>query len=128
MTIIDGPFTSLVGMGKENLFLLSHIHDSVLKSTVTDDGMPPDWGEIQSNSHNMLLSASKYIPALKNAEVVESRYATRAVNAYARDFDARPTVIRNHGFGCWSVMGGKIITCVSNAREIATTIKKAYKV
>lgn len=124
VTIIDGPFTSLVGMGYDNLFLLSHIHDSVLKSEVTADGMPPDWGDIQSNSHNMLLSASKYIPVLKDAEIVESRYATRAVNAYARDFDARPSVIRNHGFGCWSVMGGKIVTCVSNAREIAAGIEK----
>jgi len=128
VTIIDGPFTSIVGMGHDNLFLVSHIHDSVLKSQVTEDGMPPDWGEIQSNSHNMLLSASKYIPVLKQAEIVESRYATRAVNAFARDFDARPTVIRNHGFGCWSVMGGKIITCVSNAREIATTIEKSLRV
>ncbi|MFK8049371.1 MAG: FAD-dependent oxidoreductase [Halioglobus sp.] len=126
VTIIDGPFTSLVGMGYDNLFLLSHIHDSVLRSEVTADGMPPDWGHIQSNRHNMLLSASKYIPVLKEAEVVESRYATRAVNAYARDFDARPSVIRNHGFDCWSVMGGKIVTCVSNAREIATMIEKSH--
>mgnify|MGYP003673999690 CR=1 FL=1 len=125
VTIIDGPFTSIVGMGHDNLFLVSHIHDSVLKSQVTSDGMPPDWGDVQSNRHNMLLSASKYIPVLKQAEVVESRYATRAVNAFAKDFDARPSVIRNHGFDCWSVMGGKIITCVTNAREIARAIEKS---
>lgn len=127
VTIIDGPFTSIVGMGSDNLFLLSHIHDSVLKSEVTENGMPPDWGDIQSNSHNMLLSASKYIPVLKEAEIVESRFATRAVNAYAKDFDARPSVIYDHGFGCWSVIGGKIVTCVSNAREIATAIEKAHQ-
>jgi predicted dehydrogenase len=126
ITIIDGPFTSLVGMGYDNLFLLSHIHDSVSKSVITPDGMPPDWGVIESNSHNMIASASKYIPVLKDAEIVESRYATRAVNAYTKDFDARPTVIRQHGFGCWSVMGGKIITCVSNAREIAAAIARAH--
>lgn len=124
VTIIDGPFTSLVGMGYDNLFMLSHIQDSVLKSDIPADGMPPDWGAIQSNRHNMLLSASKYMPILKQAEIVESRFATRVVNAYAHDFDARPSVITNHGFGCWSVMGGKIITCVTNAREIAGYIKK----
>lgn len=123
VTILDGPFTSLVGMGEDNLFMLSHIHASVLKSDIPDDGMPPDWGEFTSNRHNMLLQASRYLPILKQAEVVESRYATRAVNAFARDFDARPTVIRDHGFGCWSILGGKIITCVSNAREIATVIR-----
>jgi hypothetical protein len=69
------------------------------------------------------LQSSRYMPILKDAEVVESRFATRAVNAFARDFDARPTVIRGHGFGCWSILGGKIITCVSNAREIAGVIR-----
>lgn len=125
VTILDGPFTSLVGTGKDNLFLLSHIHDSVLRSDITEDGLPPRWGDSQSNRDNMLRSASRYLPVLEAAEVVESRYATRAVNAFARDFDARPTVVRNHGFGSWSVLGGKIITCVTNAREIATAIAKA---
>lgn len=123
VTILDGPFTSLVGMGGDNLFMLSHVHASVLKSDVPDDGMPPDWGEFTSNRRNMLLQSSRYLPILKQAEVIESRYATRAVSAFAEDFDARPTVIRDHGFGCWSILGGKIITCVSNAREIASVIK-----
>jgi predicted dehydrogenase len=126
ITIIDGPFTSLVSLGHDNLFLLSHIHDSVLKSDVTADGLPPDWGHVDSNRDNMIASALRYMPILEQAEVVESRFATRAVNAYARDFDARPTVIRDHGFGCWSVLGGKIITSVSNAREIAQSIRAAH--
>jgi hypothetical protein len=125
VTILDGPFTSLVGTGKDNLFLLSHIHDSVLKSDVPTNGLPPQWVDVQSNRENMLQSAARYIPILASATVVESRYATRAVNAFARDFDARPTVIRNHGFGSWSVLGGKIITCVTNAREIAAAIEQA---
>ncbi|MEZ5977456.1 MAG: FAD-dependent oxidoreductase [Planctomycetota bacterium] len=122
VTIIDGPFTSLVGMGSDDLFMLSHIHDSVLRSVITEDGLPPNWGEIRSNRENMLRHSRRYLPVLDRAEVVESRYATRAVNAYARDFDARPTVVRSHGFGIWSVLGGKILTCVSNAREIANEI------
>ena len=85
--------------------------------------MPPDWGKIESNRENMLNSSRRYMPILEKAEVVESRYATRAVNAFARDFDARPTVVRDHGFGCWSVLGGKILTCLSNAREIADSIR-----
>jgi hypothetical protein len=101
---------------------LSHIHQSVLKSSVSDDGLPPDWGEIQSNRRNMLRHSSRYLPVLANAEVLESRFATRAVGAYAKDFDARPTVVSDHGFGCWSVLGGKIITCVTNALEIRREI------
>lgn len=122
ITIIDGPFTSLVGTGREGEFLLSHIHHSVSRSVIPADGMPPDWGAPPTNRATMLRHSSRYLPILGKATDVESRWATRAVNAYARDFDARPTVITNHGFGCWSVLGGKIITCVSNAREIAQEI------
>lgn len=127
ITIIDGPFTSLMGMGEKHRFLLSHIKQSVLKSVITEDGLPPDWGVYQSNAENMVRDASRYIPALKKSTIIRSVYATRAVNAFSRDFDARPTVIRSHGFGCWSVLGGKIITCVSNAREIAQQIQEGER-
>ena len=123
VTIIDGPFTSLVGTGNEGEFLLSHIHNSVSRSVIPDDGMPPQWGEFPSNRATMLRHSARYLPILSQATDVGSRWATRAVNAYARDFDARPTVITSHGFGCWSVLGGKIITCVTNAREIAREIR-----
>lgn len=123
VTIMDGPFTSLVGMGIDNLFMLSHIEQSVLKSVITEDGMPPKWGPIRSNRENMLRHSRRYLPILEQATVVESRYATRAVNAFAKDFDARPTVVTNHGFGCWSILGGKILTCVMNSREIAGEIR-----
>ncbi len=123
VTILDGPFTSLLGMGMDNLFMLSRIDDSVLRSVITEDGLPPRWGPVQSNRENMLRHSRRYLPILDQAEVVESRYATRAVNAYAKDFDARPTIVTNHGFGCWSILGGKIITCVTNSREIASEIR-----
>jgi len=122
VTILDGPFTSLVGTGPDGRFLLSHIHDSVSRSVIPADGAPPNWGDLPTNRANMLRHSARYLPILEQATDVESRWATRAVNAFARDFDARPTVITDHGFGCWSVLGGKIITCVTNAREIAREI------
>ena len=70
----------------------------------------------------MLRHAAEYLPVLEHASDVESRWVTKALGAYARDFDSRPTVVTDHGFGCWSVLGGKIITCVSNAREIVRLI------
>ncbi|MCP9820990.1 FAD-dependent oxidoreductase [Synechococcus sp. Cruz-9H2] len=122
VTVMDGPFTSLTGTGRDGEFLLSHIHDSVSRSVIPDDGMPPTWTGITSNRDNMLRHSSHYFPVLDAVTEVRSIWMTRAVNAYARDFDARPTVISDHGFGCWSVLGGKVVTAVSNAREIASTI------
>lgn len=123
VTVMDGPFTSLTGTGREGEFFLSHIHDSVSRSVIPDDGMPPTWSGVTSNRENMLRHSSRYLPLLAEASQVRSMWMTRAVNAYARDFDARPTVITDHGFGCWSVLGGKVITSVANAREILEAIR-----
>jgi glycine/D-amino acid oxidase-like deaminating enzyme len=122
VTIMDGPFTSLTGMGRDGLFFLSHIHDSVSRSVIPDEGMPPAWSPAVSNRANMLRHAARYLPVLSEASDLRSWWMTRAVNAFARDFDARPTVITDHGFGCWSLLGGKIVTSVANAREIARAI------
>jgi glycine/D-amino acid oxidase-like deaminating enzyme len=121
VTVLDGPFTSLVGTGRPREFLLSHIHESVLATVVTPDGLPPVW-KPRSNRQNLMRHCSRYLPVILDARIVESRFATRAVRAFSEDYDGRPTVITDHGFGCWSVLGGKIVTCVSNARTIAAQI------
>jgi predicted dehydrogenase len=123
VSIMDGPFTSLVGMGTDGLFMLSQPLNGGFRAVVTDDGLPPAPRSMRSNRDNMLASAARYLPILKQAEVVESRFTLRAVPALTKDFDARPTVVTDHGFGCWSVLGGKILTCVNNAREIADAIR-----
>ena len=122
ITVLDGPFTTLVGTGPGNRFLLAHIHASVARSVIPDDGLPPVWPAVPSNRINILRHSARYLPILAEATDVESVWVTRAVEAFARDFDARPTVVTAHGFGCWSVLGGKIVTCVVNAREIAAAI------
>ena len=122
VTILDGPFTSLIRIGPGKRFLLSHIDDTVSQSVIAEDGLLPEWQPRCSNRDNMLRHAAEYLPVLEHASDVESRWVTKALGAYARDFDSRPTVVTDHGFGCWSVLGGKIITCVSNAREIVRLI------
>lgn len=122
MTILDAPFTSLTTMGSDQRFMLSHIHQSILASEVTPDGLPPRWKGWTSNRDNLLRHGLRYLPLLRNARHVESRVGVRTVEANSEDFDGRPTVVTSHGFGCWSVLGGKIVTAVSNARELAAQI------
>ena len=122
VTILDGPFTSLVGMGATGRFTLSHIQHSVLASATPQDGLPVVWTDIASNRENLLNAASRYLPILKRARLVASRYGTRVVHALPEDIDGRPTVVTDHGFGCWSILGGKINTSVTNARQIADQI------
>ncbi len=122
MTVLDAPFTSLTSLGSGDLFILSHIHESVLARRITGDGLPPHWGNYQSNHVNLLRHGLRYMPVLKRAQYVESRIGVKVLEANSEDFDGRPTVVTAHGFGCWSVLGGKIVTAVSNARELAGTI------
>ncbi len=125
MTIIDGPFTSLTHTGQGNRFMLSHIHQSILATQVTADGRPPRWSSPRSNFDGLLAHGRRYLPILDRARFVESRIGVRTVDAFSEDFDGRPTVVTAHGFGCWSVLGGKIITAVTNAREIVGAVAAA---
>lgn len=124
MTVLDAPFTSLTSLGHGDLFMLSHINHSVLASQAPADGLPPAWKDTPLNHENLLRHGLRYLPILKNADYVESRIGIRTVAAYSEDFDGRPTVVTSHGFGCWSVLGGKIITAVTNAREIVDAIAR----
>ena len=124
MTIIDGPFTSLTSVGEGDLFMLSHIHQSVLASQVSADGLPPAWPQHSANREGLLRHGLRYMPMLQHARHVQSRVGVRTVEAFTDDFDGRPTVVTPHGFGCWSVLGGKIVTVVSNARYLASEIAR----
>jgi glycine/D-amino acid oxidase-like deaminating enzyme len=127
VTVLDGPFTSLVGTGRPGEFLLSHIHESVLATAVTPDGLPPVWRP-RSNHRNLIRKCARYLPVVSEARVIESRFATRAVRAFNEDYDGRPTVVTDHGFGCWSILGGKIVTSVSSARTVAANILSQSKI
>ena len=122
ITILDGPFTSIVSMAEKNRFSLSHIQQSVHMSATPPDGLPPMWRQPASNRDNLMRHAMRYLPILAEARVLESRFGTRTVHATPEDIDGRPTVVTDHGFGCWSVLGGKVNTCVNNARQIAKVI------
>lgn len=122
ITILDAPFVSLMSTGKKNEFLLYQVATGVLQSYTTANGLPPAWEPFQSNHVNMLRRSREYFPVLDSARYIESRFGVRAVLADSEAYDSRATIVTDHGFGCWSVLGGKIGTCVSNARQITRRI------
>ena len=111
----------LVGHGR---FGREHIQHSLIAAATPADGMPPAWTDWPSNRENMTAHARRYLPALRDARVLGSRYGTRVVASRPQDADGRPTVVVDHGFGCWSVLGGKVNTSVANARQIAAEIAR----
>lgn len=123
LAVMDGPFTNLVPTGEENIFTLVHIKESILKRFVPANGLIPPGLQVSSNAKNIIEKSREWFPVLEDAEYLESRYVFCCVNAYREYDDARPSDITRYGFGCFSILGGKILNCVSTAEEIAQEIK-----
>ena len=123
LTVIDGPFVSLTSMGSNNQFLLSHRDHSVHSRSYCTEG--PSVNDIQSlpsNRDNILRSAREYFPCLENASNISSFFAIKSISPYESEVWERPTIIRDNGFGVFSIIGGKILTAVSNAKDIRSLI------
>ncbi len=124
LTIMDGAFPTLVTTGEPSLFTLGHVRTSLRKSFVPSDGLVPEWKLPKSNWKKIVSECQNWFPILRFAEHVESRFVIRAVNAYREHDDARPSDIIRHGFGCWSILGGKVITAAATANSIAKELKQ----
>jgi len=124
LAVMDGPFTNLVPTSKNNIFTLVHIKESILERYVPKSGIPRAKKRSKTMVKETLQKSKEWFPILEKAEVVDVRYVLRAVNANREYDDARPSDVAYHGFGCWSILGGKIVNCVSTAKEIAIEIKK----
>ena len=127
LTVMDGPFATLVPTAENHIFTLGHVKESLHKKIVPKDGRVPRWRTPSSRWKRIMRESMKWFPILKDAEYIESRFVVRAVNAWREYDDARPSDISRHGFGCWSVLGGKIVTCVSTAKEISRQIRSAMR-
>jgi len=122
LTIMDGPFTCILPMGRTKYFTLGHVDASVHRREIVDvqeDIVVKKWGKIKSKKDQIIERSFEFFPILKDATYIKSLYVTRVVNPQHESDDARPTEIRNHGNGFVSVFAGKIITCVTTARKIS---------
>jgi len=124
LAVMDGPFSNLVPTGDSHIFTLVHIKESILKRFVPSDGLIPPGLEMNSRAQSIIDKSREWFPILEKARLIESRYVYRSVNAYQEHDDARPSDIENHGFGCWSIMGGKILNSVTVAKKLAQNIKE----
>ncbi|HVY72531.1 MAG TPA: FAD-dependent oxidoreductase [Candidatus Paceibacterota bacterium] len=125
LAVMDGPFTNLVPTSTDGLFTLVHIRESILERYVPRTGLPNVSRKIRKRNVAQTLKKSRaWFPILSHATIQEVRYTLRAVNAGRERDDGRPSDVSYHGFGIWSVLGGKIINSVIAAQEIANQIRK----
>ncbi|HEX4234859.1 MAG TPA: FAD-dependent oxidoreductase, partial [Caldimonas sp.] len=89
ITVVDGPFFSVMPFPAAGLHSLSHVRYTPHMATTGKDLPRPT----RSNRTAMVRDAARYIPALAKVDVVRSIFEIKAVLAQHEDDDGRPILI-----------------------------------
>jgi FAD dependent oxidoreductase len=116
VTIMDGPFCSLLPYGSSEESLLYHVEASVLDRAHARSYLAPEC--FDSNWESIVAQSADYIPIVGGSRYVRSIFAIRVVDPASENDDARRSVLRNHGDGCWSIFSGKLVAACRVAKEL----------
>ena len=114
ITVMDGPFFSVMPFPARQLHTLSHVRYT--PHTHWDDSKQVNPREKlqnytrQSRIDRMLRDVQRYMPAISRARYVESLYEVKTILAKNDTDDGRPILFERHPKlpGCYSILGGKI--------------------
>jgi len=130
VTVMDGPFATLVPIGGSSLFTLGDVllavHDSVVVDG-SESSFDRRWRKMESHWPEIQIRCAQWMPIIRQAKYVESMFVILPVDPVNMESDARPTEVAYHGDGCWSILSGKIITAVTAAQQIHREILLSVK-
>lgn len=118
LTVIDGPFACMLPTGVDNEYTVYHVRESILDRYTPEDGLIRGRSAWESKALDIIKESTLLIPILKEAKYKESRIVHRAVQAFHEHDDSRVSEVYKHGFDCYSILSGKIVSCVSAAKKI----------
>lgn len=135
ITIMDGPFYTLLPFGKTSKYLLYSVEQSVI-STVSSDQMPKEWhcpndapfNELNPTVYfnNMINDASSFIPILKTAKVIDFLQGPRMVLSNNDCTDGRPSVIKIFDNKYITIFSGKIDHSIWVADDIKLVLRDKF--
>ena len=135
VTIMDGPFMTLLPYGKTGTYLLYCVDHSVIKKEIGSI-MDPTWlmpelspfSSIDNDSYfkNMINFCSTYLPVLNKASLIGFLEGPRMVLSNKNDTDERPSLITNYDDSYVTVFSGKIDHSIWVADEVAKSLKKTF--
>lgn len=113
ITIIDGPFFSIMPYPSKNLHTIHHVRYT-----------PHATKEIESKFIYMLKDIKRYLPSIESVVYKKSLYETKTILKQSEITDSRPILFRkHHGFKNFHViMGGKIDNIYDILEELKTVI------
>lgn len=114
ITVMDGPFFSLMPFPARGLHSLSHVRYTPHFSWVDEVARNP-YEELtcyhkESRADRMIRDVSRYIPSFSDVEYKESIFEIKTVLMKSEADDSRPILYEKHASlpGFFSVLGGKI--------------------
>lgn len=114
VTVMDGPFFSLLPFPSKRLHTLSHVRYTPHQSFLDEEGKDPytvlgsHTGE--SRFERMRRDAERFMPILEEVQYEESLLELKTVLTQNESDDGRPILFERHEElpGMYSIMGGKI--------------------
>ena len=114
ITVMDGPFFSMMPFPARGLHTLSHVRYTPHLHWTDAKGIDPykklkDY-ERATRVERMVRDASRYLPAVMNSRYIESLFEIKTILARNEGDDGRPILFEQHPTlpGCYSILGGKI--------------------
>jgi glycine/D-amino acid oxidase-like deaminating enzyme len=114
VTVMDGPFFSLMPFPSKDLHTLSHVRYTPHRSFIDKEGMNP-YAALNSYSgesrfERMKRDAERYMPIISGISYQESLLELKTILAQNESDDGRPILFKRHEElpGMYSIMGGKI--------------------
>lgn len=114
ITVMDGPFFSMMPFPARGLHTLSHVRYTPHLHWNDEQGTDPyqklnDY-ERRTRVDRMVRDVGRYLPAVLEANYVESLFEVKTVLVKNEGDDGRPILFEKHADlpGCYSILGGKI--------------------
>jgi glycine/D-amino acid oxidase-like deaminating enzyme len=114
VTVMDGPFFSMMPFPDRGLHTLSHVRYTPHTSWLDQFKIDP-YQRLQNYHHEtrvgrMVRDVERYMPAIADAIYVESLFEVKTVLVKNEGDDGRPILFERHDSlsNCYSILGGKI--------------------
>lgn len=114
ITVMDGPFFSLMPFPARGLHTLSHVRYTPHTAWKDERGIDPyeklKKHDCASRVDRMVRDAQRYLPVISEAQYVDSLFEIKTILVKSEGDDSRPILFEKHSElpGCYSVLGGKI--------------------
>ena len=114
ITVMDGPFFSMMPFPARGLHTLSHVRYTPHLHWNDQHGIDPyqklnDY-ERATRVDRMVRDVGRYLPVVQDAKYVDSLFEVKTILVKNEGDDGRPILFEKHEElpGCYSVLGGKI--------------------